>query len=215
MPSQMTPAQINEVAASLLIANSFLDHCDGKRVTAQEGFNAFPIIPIAGQETAPEAGGEVRITGDYLLLNHGSSLGWAYVCFVWLWDADKSLYIRALRQPGFARRWREFLWSKVTLWNNKGPRTLRSLVRHLRNSLVRGRIEVRPRGTVDTGTHILFTSVRTAGQEAARIELTFEDFAAFSLALFRAHRAAALGESPASTGQPATLILNAGPTPAA
>jgi hypothetical protein len=190
---KLNPEHVNSVARCLLMSNAFLAACDYYPFMKRFDFPAFPLTQNRITDFKNPKVSFCKFTNELHLVNHGVLFGFLYVCFVWLREADRDLFDKAVGDSDFKRQWTPFLKQQRTVWkNNQGTPTLNRMMKHFRNAIAHGNIYMNIDEGVRDGQspHFLLTSHDAYDDVAAQFKASFTDLVRFAEATYRAHTAA-------------------------
>lgn len=190
---KMRPEQINDIAGNLLTSYAFLKSVVQDHVA--DG-HPFPFTLLKVSAKTPDVKW-LQYRGHAPGFSQGALFGWLYVCFVWLQEADKELFERAVRDERFVKIQTPFLSDRLIIWDDRKPRTLDSMLWQFRHAIAHGNIYLNVDESVENGDppRIFLTSYDTKKKSVVRAQFcaSFTDLIEFGEAVYHAHQAAVRG----------------------
>jgi hypothetical protein len=192
---KLAPEHINTVARCLLQSNAFLAACHHYPFMKGVDFPAFPLTQDRITDFKNPKVSFCKFANDLPLMNQGVLFGFLYVCFVWLREANKGLFDKALTDSDFQREWTPFWKQRKTVWKaSLGAPCLNSMMEHFRHAIAHGNVYMNIDEGIRDGQspHFLLSSYdpRVHDDIAAQFKATFTDLVRFAEATYRAHTAA-------------------------
>lgn len=140
----------------------------------------FPAFPLTQDKITDFKNPKVsfcKFSNELHLMNHGVLFGFLYVCFVWLREADKRLFDKALGDSDFRREWTPFLKQRKTHWESSlGDLTLDNMMEHFRHAIAHGNIYINiDEGVKKEYSPFIFLSSCDGDDVAAQFKFSFTD----------------------------------------